>query len=62
MNPMEKKLNTIIEQNEQLIKVFATLIRTLEAKGAFTRQDFSKCAAFGKSLNLDQLLFGLDKK
>lgn len=62
MNPTEKKLNLVLQQNEMLMTIVATLIRTMESKGVFSRQDFSRCAAFGKSMDLDKLIFGLGKK
>mgnify|MGYP003295107359 FL=1 len=62
MNEMTDKLNSIIQQNEQLISVLATLIRTLESKGIFTKQDLFEQAAFGKALEQNLALFGINRK
>ena len=34
MNHLEEKLDIVMQQNEELIAVIATLIRTLEKKGS----------------------------
>ena len=62
MNPIEDKLNIIVHQNEQLVMIVASLVRTLEKKGVFTKQDFAGCAAFGKQLDLNNLVFDVGKK
>lgn len=62
MNPVEDKLNSIMHQNEQLVMIVASLVRTLEKKGVFTKQDFAGCVAFGKQLDLNNLVFGVGKK
>ncbi len=59
---MTDKLDLIIQQNEQLVSVLATLIRTLESKGVFTKKDFEKNVAFGKQLQQMNLVFGIYKK
>lgn len=62
MNHLEEKLDIVMQQNEELIAVIATLIRTLEKKGQFTKQDFGICAAVGKQLHVNNLVFGVGKK
>ena len=62
MNHLEEKLDVVMQQNENLIAVVSTLIRTLEKKGVFTNQDFAGCAAVGKYLNVNNLVFGVGKK
>ena len=59
---MTDKLNSIIQQNEQLISVLATLIRTLESKRIFTKQDLFEQAALGKALEQNLALFGINRK
>ena len=58
----KNKLDFITQQNEQLILLLATLIRTLENKGVFTEQDFYNHAAIGKALEQSLTLFGVNRK
>lgn len=62
MIEVKNKLDFITQQNEQLISVLATLIRTLESKGIFTKQDLFEQAAFGKALEQNLTLFGVNRK
>ena len=55
-------MDFITQQNEQLISLLATLIRTLENKGVFTKQDLYNHAAIGKALEQSLTLFGVNRK
>jgi uncharacterized protein YjgD (DUF1641 family) len=57
-----QKLDFIIKQNEEIISVLATLIRTLDRKGIIDQSTFSGCTAVGKSLAVRKLVFGVGKK
>ncbi len=57
-----QKLDFITRQNEELISVLATLIRTLEQKRLIDQITFSGCAAIGKKLEIPRIVFGVGKK
>jgi len=57
-----QKLDLIIQPNEILASILSTFIRTMERKGIIDQSTFSVCAAFGKGLDMRNLVFGVDKK
>lgn len=57
-----QKLDNLLFETRLTNDMLATLIRSLTVKGVISNSDFSRSIAFGKHIDLNDLVFGMNKR